>query len=423
MGHEAAKGDGQRMVVEKEELGRRLRAAREACGMTQDEVARDLGVSRSTIAQIELGNRPVTSLDLSRLADVFGRDMRELLGDSFRSQDTIVALFRAEPDVREQKQIVDALRKCVAVGRELSNLEQLLGIERIGVAPATYSLPTPTTKWDAIQQADHVAAEERRRLGLGWLSLRDMNELLEAQGVRTGLIDLPDDVSGLTLTEATLGLFVVANRKHAPLRQRFSFAHEYAHVLLDRARRGVVSRAADRDNLLEVRANAFAAAFLMPTEGVQRFVNGLGKGRASRGYAEVFDEADAVTVEGRTQPYTQEIQLYDVAQLAHHFGVSRVATIYRLGNLGLAKTPHVEALKAEEDAGKGATIARAMELAEPDAEKARNAFRQRFVGLALEAVRREEITRAKATELAAMVGVSGKALAALLTDTGLDEPT
>ena len=49
-----------------------------------------------------------------------------------------------------------------------------------------------------------------------------------------GMVDLPEDVSGLTLMEPRLSLFVVANRRHPILRRRFSWVHEYGHVLLDR---------------------------------------------------------------------------------------------------------------------------------------------------------------------------------------------
>jgi len=60
---------------------------------------------------------------------------------------------------------------------------------------------------------------------------------------------------------------------------------------VDRDRSGLVSRASDREDLIEVRANSFAASFLMPEEGVRQFVASLGKGGPSRAYAEVFDEA------------------------------------------------------------------------------------------------------------------------------------
>ena len=220
------------MPVSQKELGRRLRAAREACRMTQDEVARHLGLSRSTVAQMELGNRAITGLELERLAYLFGRDMREFFTEEFHEEDALVALLRAHPDMARQTNVVGTLRRCLALGREVTNLEHLLGIDRDLTAIASYPLPVPRSKWEAVQQGERVAQTERQRLQLGLAPLTNATELLETQGVRTAQINLPEDISGVTLIESSVGLFMVANRRHHMLRRRFSFAHEYAHVLL-----------------------------------------------------------------------------------------------------------------------------------------------------------------------------------------------
>lgn len=409
------------MAITQQELGTRIRAAREASHMTQDEVAKHLGVSRPTVVQIEAGNRSVSSLELDRLAYLFGRDIREFVAESFKEEDTLAALFRAQPDVVEQPAVMEKLRECMALGRELTNLERLVGIDRDLTAVATYARQAPRTKWESIQQGQRLAAEERRRLGLGSAPLPDLADLLETQGVRTGLVELLEDVSGLTLSDRSIGLFVVANRSHHHLRRRFSFAHEYAHVVADRERSGLVSRAADRDDLVEVRANSFAASFLMPEEGVRKFVAGLGKGSPSRAYAEVFDEVGSVDVEGRSEPGSQAVQLYDVVQLAHYFGVSRLAALYRLRNLRLVSAAEFEQLKALDDAGKGKQLAEMLGLPEPDDSIVRNEFRHRFLGLALEAYRREEISRGKLKELATMVDLTADELDRLIEDAGLDD--
>jgi Zn-dependent peptidase ImmA (M78 family)/transcriptional regulator with XRE-family HTH domain len=416
------------MPVSQKELGRRLRAAREACRMTQEEVARHLVLSRSTVAQMELGNRAITGLELERLAYLFGRDMREFFTEEFHEEDTLVGLFRAHPDMARQTNVVGTLRRCLALGREMTSLERLLGIDRDLRAIASYPLPVPRSKWEAVQQGERVAQAERHRLQLGLAPLANMTELLETQGVRTAQISLPEDISGVTLIEPSVGLFVVANRQHHMLRRRFSFAHEYAHVLLDRERRGTISRVADRDSLSEVRANAFAANFLMPEEGVRQFITALGKGSPSRRHAEVF--GDSVEVLGnsgvvralsRTDPRSQDIQLYDVVHLAHHFGVSRLAALYRFHNLGFLTEAELERFKAQEEIGRGKEVANLLDLPEPDHEAARDEFRHRFMSLALEAFRQGAITRAKLQELAQMVGVRLRPLARLLFDMGLSD--
>jgi Zn-dependent peptidase ImmA (M78 family) len=335
----------------------------------------------------------------------------------------LAALFRAEPEIAGQPEVAESLRAAVALGREINNIENLLGIDRELVGAVSFEVPSPRSRWEAIQQGERAADQERRRMGLGFAPAPPLPELFETQGVRTGVVDLPDDVSGLTISNRRAGLFILANRRHAPVRRRFSFAHEYAHTLFDRRLLGTVSRTENRDDLIEVRANAFAAAFLMPEEGVRRFVAVLGKGKPSRSKAQVFDEDDALAVEGRTEPGTQDIQLYDVVHLAHHFGVSRLAALFRLLNLKLVTQAEFEQLKAADEAGYGRELATLLSLPDED-EDDKDGFRHRVLSLALEAYRRELITRAKLMELAALLSMQQEEVARLLERAGLagDEP-
>lgn len=59
----------------------------------------------------------------------------------------------------------------------------------------------------------------------------------------------------------------------------------------------------------------------------------------------------------RAEPGTQEIQVYDLVHLAHHYGVSRLAALFRLRNLRLVSQPEFDQLKAAEDAGRGRELA------------------------------------------------------------------
>ena len=412
------------MPVTKEELARRLRAAREACRLKQEDVARHLGVSRSVIAQIELGNRAVTSLELDKLAYLYGRDLREFLADEFREENTLVALFRRHPEVVREEEVLSTLRQSLALGRELTNLERILGIERELVSLPAYPLALPPTRWDALQQGERIAGEERRRLGLGDAPLPNVAELLESQGARTAEVSLPQDISGLTLLNDDVGVFVVVNNQlpgHSPARRRFSFAHEYCHALLDRDQKGTISRTGERDSLAEVRANAFAAAFLMPRTGVEEFMRRLGKGQESRLQADLYDEAAASRIRSRPKPHSQTIHMHDVVLLAHHFGVSRLAALYRLKTLSLLNESEFDRLKQHEEQGLGKAISDLLDLPEPGADEVRNEFRHRFIALALEAFRREEISRQKLVELAGMVGAQESQIAQVLTQEPFEE--
>ena len=409
------------MQLTKEELGRRIRAARERCGLTQEQLGELTGLSRVAIGQIEASARSVSSLELDRVAYALGRDIKSFFAETFAEKDALAGLFRLDADLAQQAELLRALQDSLAVGREMTNLERLLAIDRAQLLTASYELAPPSSRWDAIQQGQNVATEERHRLGLGAAAVGDLSELFESQGVRTGTVRLPDNISGLTLVDAAIGVFVVINADHAPVRRRFSLAHEYAHVLLDRDRSGAISRAENRTDLLEVRANAFAAELLMPAEGVNQFVQGFGKGSVSRAQMTIFDESEAVQAEQRTSPGSQDIQLYDVALLAHHFGASRIAALYRLKNLRLIDDNEFQRLRADEERGAGQAIAEFLAAPEPTQDRStRDDFRRRFLGLALEAYRREEITRSKLSELAGMVNLRPTDLQSTLAVANLD---
>ena len=391
------------MPITQHELGQRLKAAREAVALTQDEVAARLDLSRSAIAQIELGNRAVSSLELDQLAHLYGRDIRELLADGFREEDALVALFRANADLADHAETAGALRHCLSLGREMTNLERLVGLDRDVSAAVRYGLAAHRSKWEAIKQGTKVADQERRRLGIGETPVVDIIELLETQGVRTALVDLPADVSGLTLIDVEVGPFVAVNEHEHLLRRTFSFAHEYAHVLLDRNAQGTISRARERNDLIEVRANAFAANLLMPEAGVRQFLATLGKGSDSRLFAEAPSDTGAFSIEARGNAADLDVQLHDVVLLADQFGVSRSVALYRLRNLRILSERDFTVLMAQDQAGKGRDLARLLALPEVDHHAERQQFRHRFLSLALEAHRRDAITRSKFAELAATV--------------------
>lgn len=392
------------MALTQREIGRRLRAAREASSLTQEQVGERIGLSRSAVAQIELGNRAVSSVEINRLAFLYGRDIRDFFSEDFATEDSLQALFRANQDIAALPEAGDALRHCVAVGRELTNLERLVGVPDESPSGVRYSVPEPKSRYDAIKQGASLADQERRRLSLGDAPIEDIAEVLERQGIRTGLINLPEDVSGLTFVDRKVGPFTVVNRTEHISRRTFSFAHEYAHVLVDCDSNGIISRTSERDGLREVRANAFAANLLLPESGVRQFLAELGKVGESRIFAETpINEDQAIALEARSTSATQQIRLHHVALLAHHFGTSRVMALYRLRNLHMISEHELASLLEQEHAGRGRQIAELFELPQPDHQAERNRFQHRFLALALEAFSQEQITHSKLEELFAIV--------------------
>lgn len=381
------------------ELGRRLRQARKSWKLTQADAAEALGVSRSAVSEMETGRRGVSGLELHRLAHLYGRDMADFLEAEFDQGGAIVALFRQHSNLAFDGCALEALRRCIALGREAVNLERRLGRSRASIKAPAYSGSPLGSRWAAVEEGSAVAVAERQRLGLEGGPLPDVASILESQGVRTALVDFPNGVSGLVLMDRRNGFLVAANGSHDGLRRRFSFAHEYAHILFDRRAEGLVSLADARDDLREVRANAFAAAFLMPDSAVRSFVAGLAKGRPSRMQAVVYDGDEALPVTVRSNRQSQRLHLHDIVLLAHHFVVSCPAILYRLRSLGLVTESERSVMADQHKRGLSRELRPLLGLVDPNDTGERNRFQGRFVNLALEAFRREAITRRKLEEL------------------------
>ena len=107
-----------------------LRNARENRGLSQQAVADQVGLSRSVLAQVELGNRPVSPEELAKLAGLYRRSTTELSASPEQTDDEVLStVLRAAPwlDDRRVKwrlQIVlglcgDAVSLVRALGRFL----------------------------------------------------------------------------------------------------------------------------------------------------------------------------------------------------------------------------------------------------------------------------------------------------------------
>lgn len=68
--------------IDRQDLGRRLREAREYLELSQDEVASALNVPRSAISLIETGQRRVEALELQRLSAIYQRPIGYFTGEN-----------------------------------------------------------------------------------------------------------------------------------------------------------------------------------------------------------------------------------------------------------------------------------------------------------------------------------------------------
>ncbi len=288
-------------------LGIRLRAAREARGLTQQQAAAELGVSRPLLIAIEKGSREVRPEELVRLARLYGRPLNELLRPSAPPA-AVGARFRAALGAKAPVPDIDALiTELERIGDDYLDLARQAGAELPRRYPALRTLDLST------EEAEDLATDERNRLGLGDGPVERLREVLENDvGIRLFIISLPARVAGLFIYAEPLGGCVAVNAKHPLERRRFTMAHEYAHFLVSRDRPEVTllgrsTRVPEGERF----ADTFAAALLMPRSGLARRFHELKRSQS-----------------GKATPTT-------LLQLARAYRVSVQAMTHRLEDLQL----------------------------------------------------------------------------------------
>lgn len=392
------------------ELRQRLRQARKGAALSQQQAASALGIPRTAITQIEGGGRAISTLELTRLAALYGRPPAWFMQDDADEQDLSLALHRAAPGILDNPDIRREVDRFVALCREGALLERLL--TKPSVVLPSYPLAAPRGKHDAAVQGEWVADQERRRLDLGRGPVFDVAELISGQGVWAAGADLPEGVSGLFLNARDIGLAILVNAAHVRSRRRFSYAHEYAHAVMDRDRSVIVSNGGNADDLMETRANAFAAAFLVPAEAASDWLE-----RQKAELATVHDESEG---NRRSSRASRETTPERVALLARHFGVSYAAALYRLRNLRHVSQHQCELLKRQEKSGRDYLELLEMNDIDRPEPGPSPELRERVARRAMEAYRREVISRGRLLELGRSVGVPGETLLALAEESCAD---
>lgn len=394
-------------VINQQELAARLRRAREASGLTQDEVARFLGVSRSAVAQIEAGKRKVDSVELGILARLFGRSPADFLASEFEEDGSSVIL-RVFKDMDLDSMARKELLRYLEIVREIVNLEKILGIERVRTILPQYQIEPPKGKWEAVREGIVLAQKERQRLNLGTDPVGDMAAVLERQGIIVLQMELPDAVSGFTYRYGKHVICAVNSRQHWS-RQRFSLAHEMCHALCDiHTVSGIVSKTDAEDDLREKRANSFANEFLMPEEGVKLYAEEI-LGRIPSTFR-IDDEIFRRPIEA------SDITIFELNELAQYFGVSREAMRWKLLNLKIIDRKIFKELEEQEDPVFGPQLRRKIfgnEKSErPDITE--HHAETRLFNLAYKALKKGEISERKFIEISRLLGLNESDIAEFL---------
>jgi len=357
------------------EIGRRLKDARDAMGMSLQVAARRLGMpSYQTLAKIEKGEREVRASELAKFSTEYFIDVAHLLLPETGPVRDIPLLWRSAPHADVRKEIEARIRHKF---EEYHLLESFLEITEQHSVPAAVS--AANIKDD--RAIDDLALSIANLLDLGSKPAFLLQQALEEKCNIKVLYEELEFGSAATTIHPEYGAAIVINSKEAAWRQRFTLSHELFHVLTwDVLPRHGSDNGDEPSSFVERKADRFASCLLLPEAEVRR--------------------------ELKTASVTT-----DLVDIAMRFGVSTIALIYRLANLGIMKRENAETLANDDTFSR---LDKRLRKAVPE-EKA---VSERFIELASKCLRKGHISRGR---FSALVGIHRSEIDNFLTSRGMIE--
>jgi transcriptional regulator with XRE-family HTH domain len=248
-----------------------IKTARQQLEWSQTDLAEHVGRTQTAVSYWEAGKRTPGIDDLLDLSEALQKDISFFLPSG------------------GERQPIRAILRATATQLDLGELDFALQ----GFLDKVEDLTLPMKTIDLSGRRPLVAAQELLKLGGTSSPPVDVKALAEACGAMVLSYSFDDDLSGLVV-ELDGGAAIGVNSSQAPVRQRFTIAHELGHYLLGHHERFHIDLGrGDSDGtppgydwISERAANDFAAELLMPARMIHEFDDG---GRSTSDLAELFD--------------------------------------------------------------------------------------------------------------------------------------
>lgn len=253
------------MALTTETLATRVLAAMKASGMSQRALAAAIGLDPPTLSKALSGKRGFKPLELALISETLGIPVQVLLADEQEDTERESVVARVQPDSNP------AVEKALSRVRQMLELNELLA--DLGFKALPVHKPQRHPRGQPYHQGELLAQRLRSQLGLGDADLpTDVSQLAtdveDKFNIDVAIEPLESGLDGLAITRRGYSLIVVSS-SIAAHRQRYTIAHELGHLM-----------AGDHGDIIdeninfsktpeESRANAFAAAFLMPANALR----------------------------------------------------------------------------------------------------------------------------------------------------------
>lgn len=247
-------------LIDETTLGHRVREHRERSGLSQGDLARQIGLDRTAINKIENGLRRVTALELSDVARALGVRMASFFEESVPA----LVSHRSRQGLDTADSRIDHLLARVAEDVEFLHT----------LAPSSLALPDdtepPAPRPSSMAEADALALQIRSRMSLDASEpIHDLVGKCASLGLLAFSTDLGVDTADAGTILLRRGAVSLINSHNRVGRRRLALAHELGHfVIADEYT--IDWRVTDQTGPdIESRIDRFARALLLPEAGLR----------------------------------------------------------------------------------------------------------------------------------------------------------
>jgi len=361
----------------------RIKIERERAGLSQEELASRAGLpARQTITEIENGKREIKAWELAKIADVLAVDIHTFLAREHSVGKQSYVFWRQVPNEKERQRLENMFFKMC---------EAYALVERLVEPKAPLTKELPLVQLDirkaSFREIFDLAKDVRTALVLGERPGCLLTRTLEEDyGVKIFDCPVNSDCSA-ACAKGDFGSAILLNSDQPIWRRTYSCAHELFHLItwnesLFESLRDATKLKKRNEQLSDV----FAAGLLMPGDQVKADLHQLAQ--------------------------ENKIKHADIISLATKYGVSTIALLWRLHNIGCISKEVVEQLQKDK-------TFKELDRAQRSNQEAGERLPARFVRLVFQAVTHGKLSRAKAAD---MLGVALIDLPEAFRSAGFVEP-
>jgi len=289
-----------------------LEFMRKSSGMTEDDVAKKLKLTKAKYLSIENGKESIPQTALIQLADIYKRPLIAFYSADIKTVPELPHDYRLNRDKKLSPEVFFAKRKAIYLSEQLKE-----------ITGKTSSLPEINTNISAYELAERI----KTLLELDYSFLRELKEEPIISYYKSQVEELfyipiiehplkSNGVRALSVYEEVS--VIILNESDSAEVKLFSLFHEFCHLLKRQDGICSVDIEKDKNNQPEERyCDEFAAHLLMPEKELRKLIQ------------------EPITI------------LSQVEKLAKPFGVSKQVTIIRLRELGLINESSYRAFKSK----------------------------------------------------------------------------